>query len=540
MLSRIESIEAYRELFQREMEPGEAVALRRELAIRDLFYLLVFVLRRNDVNHDWIYERCREVEAAPNGYLDVWGREHFKSSLITFGLTIRDILRDPEITVGIFSYSRPIAKAFLRQIKREFENNQRLRELFPDVLWANPQRDAPKWSEDEGIIVRRQGNPKESTVEAWGLVDGQPTSKHFRLLVYDDTVTLDSVSSPEMIKKVTDAWASSRSLTVEGGASRYIGTFWRTNDTYRHILDRKAAILRRHPATRDGTLDGEPVLFSRESLARKLREMGSYVFSAQMLCDPTVDRAQGFKYEWLRFYRPQSDFSRLNKYLLVDPASEKKKTSDYTAMMVVGLGADQNYYVVDMVRDRLNLPQRGDAVFALHRRWKPFGVGYEKYGMMADVEYLKERMDRESYHFNVTELGGQTPKNDRIRRLVPVCEAGRLWLPESLHKVDYEGRVVDLVQAFIEEEYKAFPVASHDDMLDTLARIREEDLKTTWPMAEAAIDRYARRRPGRYHKSSYDPYAYTQDEIRGVEGRTFRRADDYDPYALDRDREGRW
>jgi len=268
--------------------------------------------------------------------------------------------------------------------------------------------------------------------------------------------------------------------------------------------------------------------------------MGSYVFSAQMLCDPTVDRAQGFKYEWLRFYRRQSDFSRLNKYLLVDPASEKKKTSDYTAMMVVGLGADQNYYVVDMVRDRLNLPQRGDAVFALHRRWKPFGVGYEKYGMMADVEYLKERMDRESYHFNVTELGGQTPKNDRIRRLVPVCEAGRLWLPESLHKVDYEGRVVDLVQAFIEEEYKAFPVASHDDMLDTLARIREEDLKTTWPMAEAAIDRYARRRPGRYHKSSYDPYAYTQDEIRGVEGRTFRRADDYDPYALDRDREGRW
>jgi len=53
------------------------------------------------------------VQAAPNGYLDLWGREHGKSSLITFGLTIQDILNDPEITVGIFSYSRPIAKAFL-------------------------------------------------------------------------------------------------------------------------------------------------------------------------------------------------------------------------------------------------------------------------------------------------------------------------------------------------------------------------------------------------------------------------------------------
>ena len=83
--------------------------------------------------------------------------------------------------------------------------------------------------------------------------------------------------------------------------------------------------------------------------------------------------------------------------------------------------------------------------------------------------------------------------------------------------MDYEGRVVDLVQAFIEEEYKAFPVGSHDDMLDTLARIREEDLKTTWPMGEASMDRYARRRPDRYYKSSYDPFEYTQDEIPGVE-----------------------
>src|SRR6516164_4590851 len=258
MLSRIESIEAYRKLFQREMEPGEAAALRRELAIRDIFYLLVFVLRRNDVNHDWVYERCREVEAAPNGYLDVWGREHFKSSLITFGLTIRDILRDPEITVGIFSYSRPIAKAFLRQIKREFENNQRLRELFPDVLWANPQRDAPKWSEDEGIIVRRQGNPKESTVEAWGLVDGQPTSKHFRLLVYDDTVTLDSVSSPEMIKKVTDAWASSRCLTVEGGVSRCIGTRWRASCARWGAMFflRKCCVIRRSTGRRGSNTSG--------------------------------------------------------------------------------------------------------------------------------------------------------------------------------------------------------------------------------------------------------------------------------------------
>ena len=56
----------------------------------------------------------------------------------------------------------------------------------------------------------------------------------------------------------------------------------------------------------------------------------------------------------------------------------------------------------------------------------------------------------------------------------------------------------------------------------------------------AAIGSGRNRRPDRFYTSSYDPYAYTQDEIPGVEGRTLRRADDYNPFALDRDREGRW
>jgi hypothetical protein len=134
------AIAAYHEAIMRATEYGDPEIerlLKRQLAQSDLFFLLVYVLGRADLNRDWYFARCREVEAAPNGYLDLWAREHGKSSLITFGLTIQDILNDPEITVGIFSYSRPIAKAFLRQIKVEFENNETLKSLFPDILWAN-------------------------------------------------------------------------------------------------------------------------------------------------------------------------------------------------------------------------------------------------------------------------------------------------------------------------------------------------------------------------------------------------------------------
>jgi hypothetical protein len=50
-------------------------------------------------------------------------------------------------------------------------------------------------------------------------------------------------------------------------------------------------------------------------------------------------------------------------------------------------------------------------------------------------------------------------------------------------KSNYEGVSVDLTKAFIDEEYLSFPVALHDDMLDSLARVLDEGLPVTWPMA---------------------------------------------------------
>lgn len=434
------------------------------------------------------------MQAEPNGYLDLWSREHYKSAIITFAKSIQDILAshgdDPlpewqgrEVTIGIFSHSRGIAKRFLRQIKFEFESNDLLAEWFPDILWANPHRDAPKWSEDDGIIVRRKSNPAEATVEAWGVVDGQPIGKHFLVLVYDDVVVPESVTTPDMMAKTSEMLSLSYALGAEGGHRRWIGTRYHQNDAYRTILDRGTAKPRIRLLTDDGTATGTPVLRSREWVEQKRRDMGPYLFSSQMLQNPTADETQGFREEWLRYH---DGFRRdgLNVYLLFDPAGSKGKRSDYTAGWVVGLGPDRNVYVLDIIRDRLNLTQRAQLVMGWHRKYQPIrqgGVRYERYGLMADIEHIQHIQAEQNYRFEVVEVGGALPKNDRIKRLIPYFEQGRIILPRSLYYTDAEGKTRDLVQEFIEQEYKPFPVPVHDDMLDALARLVEPDLPLIWP-----------------------------------------------------------
>lgn len=452
-----------------------------------------YVCGRQDMFHPWLLERCREVESEPDERLDLWAREHYKSTIITFGKTIQDILAshgdeplfEKELTFGIFSHTRSISKKFLRQIRQELERNVILRDFFDDVLYWNPEKESSLWT-NEGLIVRRRSNQKEATIEAWGVVDSQPTSAHFDVLVYDDIVTRDSVSTPEMIEKTLNSLELSYNLGSHGGKRRFIGTRYSYNDAYRTIMERGTATKRLYPATEDGSIDGKSVFISNEVLAKKLRDMGTYTFSAQMLQNPMADRSMGFKREWLRWFEIDHGdrYSNMNRYIIVDPANEKKKDSDRTAMLVIGLGQDSNYRLLDAVYDRLNLTERADELIRLHRKWKPISVGYEKYGKDADIEHIKFVCNKQNYMFSIIPLGGTTmSKRDRIRRLIPIFEAERFYLPSTLYKtLRTEKKTIDVIELFLTEEYDTFPVGgAHDDMLDCMARIVDENLFAVFP-----------------------------------------------------------
>jgi len=90
-------------------------------------------------------------------------------------------------------------------------------------------------------------------------------------------------------------------------------------------------------------------------------------------------------------------------------------------------------------------------------------------------------MQSRNYRFDVVELGGAVPKKDRIGKLVPLFEQGRMYLPVRSTFRDQEGTWRDLTKEFVADEYMAFPVSTHDDMLDCMARILEPVLAAEFP-----------------------------------------------------------
>jgi predicted phage terminase large subunit-like protein len=202
-----------------------------------------------------------------------------------------------------------------------------------------------------------------------------------------------------------------------------------------------------------------------------------------MLLNPIADSKQSFKREWLeRRYTDASNWRAMNRALLCDPANDKKKTSDYTAMCVVGKAPDGNLYLLDALRDRLGLTERADAFMDMHRRWKPMVAGYEQYGVQADIDHIRYIQERKNYRFDIVELGGKLSKVDRVNRLIPVASSGRLYLPETMYRTQADGVVVELVQVLIEEELLPWPVPVHDDLADALSRVFDVDDWLPWPL----------------------------------------------------------
>jgi predicted phage terminase large subunit-like protein len=482
----------------------------RMMAQDDLYFLLRFVLSTRDWKDperegynfwekQWLIDRCREIQFDSEDVINVWARFHCKSTIQTLGESVRAILKNPNITIGIFSVTKGVADEFVSQVKRELEQNELLKGLFPDRLYWDPQKESDRWTVEKGFVVKRSLNLKDASVRGFGLLDTSFTGHRISKALYDDAVNESNGNTPDMIEKTNSRWELSLATGMPGSIRSTIGTFYAHGDTYHHMAGR-GMTLRLHPCFEINEKTSQydestglplklehhrdkPVLFSRDYLEALEKTMGKGTFGIQLLCDPNAGSLTGFKTEWLRFYEvaPGNLKRECNTIITVDPAGEKKKDSSYTAMWVWGLGKDKNYYILDGCIDRLNLHERTDKLFDLVSRWEPQQVRYEKYSMQGDIQHIQYVQERRNFRFNIIEVKGMLSKDDRIERLIPLFQEGRIYLPKNLLYMDTEGNTRDIIQEWINREYIVFPNTTFKDGLDSMSRVCEKDLPLPWP-----------------------------------------------------------
>jgi hypothetical protein len=441
----------------------------------DFFFFCYFILDIRPINHPWFVEKIYDIQGRHDGTLDLWSRELFKSTLMTYALPIWEVINNPDERIGIFSNTKSLAKDFLRRIKHGLETNKLLQTVFQDIFYDKPDRQSPKWSEDDGLLCKRKGTFREMTFEACGITEGTPVGSHYTVRVYDDIVTWESTRTAELINKTRNGFELSHALGARGGTKRVIGTRYDYNDLYSEMLNGDYWIPRIYRG------DVHPSFWTQEEIEEKRAVMGTFNFSCQISLSPMSEDQQKFDVKDIKW--TPGDPAAMNKYILVDPAGEKKDHASYTVMWCIGIDSFGGKHVLDIVRDRLNMHEKWVKLSGMVQKFPDVQqIGYEKYSMQADLNYIQQmKIENKIYFRDLTPLGGKVKKEDRIRMLIPGFQRGEWYFPQEFWYTDVEGKSRDLIKEFLNEEFIHFPNITYKDMLDCLARIHDPDINIVKP-----------------------------------------------------------
>jgi hypothetical protein len=451
----------------------------RALVLDDLWFIVYFVMGIEKANHPFVVQVCNEIQEGDDSYtLDVWAREHFKSSILTIAETIQYQLKYPDKATGIFSYVAPAAKKFLFEIKQTFENSEILQACFPDVVWsAKNIKDAPVWSLDAGLVLKRKSNRKEPSISAYGLTEGMPTGLHFDRMIFDDVVTEDIGQSIEIMEKVKTKFDSAQNLGTEGGVHRVIGTFYHYEDPLMYIKNKKDADgvpvykCRLKPATVDGTPSGEPVLLSQERLD-KLKH--TKTFFAQQLCNPTPVGTQRLNPEFLKEVNNKFIPSNITKVMVIDPAGGSGK-GDSWAILTVGIEATQddigasNIYILDACIEPMTDSAAIDQIVRMYLNGGHItSIGIEKVALSTTEIHVSNALKAKGRHIS-QDAGSLTILKPAGREKIRRIENALAWALNN-SKIHIVQSVPNAYKERLKMEMERFPFW-HDDGLDALSYV---------------------------------------------------------------------
>ena len=426
-------------------------------------------------------------------------RDHMKSALVAYRVA-HALTVDPTLRVLYISSTSNLATKQLKFIKDIFTSDT-YRMYWPDMVFPEEAK-REKWTEREISLdhpKRREEAIREPSIFTAGL-NGNITGLHCDISVLDDVVVHSNAYIELMRQKVRDQYGYLSSIGGTNAKQWVVGTRYHPSDLYATMLemeidnhDEDGNVIgseplfevKEHPVETagDGTgqflwprqqrADGKWFGFDTKILAQKRAQYSNRVhYRAQYYNDPRdmdsapINRSlfQYYDASWLTRRDGHWTFkgSRLNVYAAVDFAFSTAKNADSTAIVTVGVDADQNYYILDIDRFKANKPSMYfERIFKMFEKW-----GFRQFRAEVSVAQqvlvndLKESIKQLGVSLSIDEYRPTRNQGNKEERILNILE------PKYSNKqiFHYTGGHIQTL-----EEELIFTNPAHDDIKDALA-----------------------------------------------------------------------
>jgi predicted phage terminase large subunit-like protein len=213
---------------------------------------------------------------------------------------------------------------------------------------------------------------------------------------------------------------------------------------------------------------------SATTLAQIRETIGEYTFAAQYQQNPTPLGGAMVKTAWLRYYESGERPERFRRVLQSwDTANKATELSDYS-VCTTWERVGNEFYLVDVFRQRLNYPDLKRKVKALADQHGPHTILIED--KASGTQLIQDLWAEGLYAIKAYEPPQGTDKIMRLHAQTAIFENGRVLLPR------HAPWLADYIA-----ELTSFPGARHDDQVDSttqaLHHLREPDVIEQWRRA---------------------------------------------------------
>ena len=202
--------------------------------------------------------------------------------------------------------------------------------------------------------------------------------------------------------------------------------------------------------------DGEllwPAHEGPEQIAKQKELMGPQEYARQYQQVAVRDGGNYLKLEWWKEYaEPQLRYQMIVQS--IDSAMKTGKENDYSVVSTFGVTADA-YDLLDVWQGKVETPELERQIVALADKWKPTHILGEDTSALVGIMQSLSRKARLPF----IPIKPDRDKVSRCLSITGMVEAGRVRLPAR----------ADWLAGFLNET-SAFPLAPHDDIVDTLTQ----------------------------------------------------------------------